>query len=401
MDPVTKPTSNRLSQGLVLIMAAACGMAVANLYYAQPLLNRIAQFYQTSEAHTGWVVTAAQIGYAAGLLFLVPAGDIFDRRKLILSVLSLTPVSLLAAALSPTFATLIASSLAVGVTSVVVQVLLPFAASLASDQQRGRVVGTLTSGLLVGILGARTVSGAVSQALGWQAVYYLAAALMAILLLLLWRTLPADLPKPPMQYAEAIRSVGRLLADEPVVRTRAAFGALAFGAFSAFWTTMAFLLSGPPYHYSAAVIGLFGLVGAAGALAASFAGRLADRGAVQLGTGLLTSLLGASFWVLWLGGQHLTAMLLGVFLLDIAVQGMHVLNQSENYRVAPHARSRVNSAYMTSYFVGGSIGSAAGTAIYGSGGWVAVCLGGGLLGAASFLLWLAGARSGTRTGKPA
>jgi predicted MFS family arabinose efflux permease len=245
VEPAKKPESG-ISQGLVLIMAAACGVAVANLYYAQPLLNRIAQFYHASEAATGWVVTASQIGYATGLLFLVPAGDIFDRRKLTLSVLSLTPLSLVAAALSPTFAVLIASCLAVGLTSVVVQVMLPFAASLSSDHERGRVVGTLVSGLLVGILGARTVSGAVSQALGWQAVYYLAAALMATLFLLLWRTLPADLPKPPMDYRQALRDVGRLMRDEPVVRARSAFGALAFGAFSVFWTTMAFVLSGPP-----------------------------------------------------------------------------------------------------------------------------------------------------------
>jgi predicted MFS family arabinose efflux permease len=373
-------------------MAVACGMAVANLYYAQPLLNRIAEYYHASEAAAGWVVTAAQIGYAAGLLFLVPAGDLLDRRKLTLAVLSLTPVALVAVALSPTFPVLIVSCLAVGLTTVVAQVMLPFAASLSSDHERGRVVGTLVSGLLVGILGARTVSGAVSQALGWQAVYFLAAALMAILFLVLWRTLPADLPKPPMDYFQVLRDVGRLMRDEPVVRVRSAFGALGFGAFSVFWTTMAFVLSGPPYHYSAAVIGLFGLVGAAGAMAASYAGRLADRGAVPFGTGLFTGMLVLAFGLLWLGGHHLVAMLVGVFVLDIAVQGLHVLNQSEILRVAPLARSRLNSAYMTSYFVGGAVGSAAGTAIYGTFGWTGVCVAGAIMGITAFVLWLTMAR---------
>jgi predicted MFS family arabinose efflux permease len=377
-------------------MAIGCGMAVANLYYAQPLLNRIAEVFHTSNSATGWVVTACQLGYAAGLLFLLPAGDILDRRKLILSVLALAPLTLLAVALSPTFAALLASSLAVGLTSVVVQVMIPFAASLANDEDRGRVVGTIISGLLVGILGARTVSGAISQVLGWQAVFYLAAALMAILFLLLWRTLPEDLPKPAMNYFAAIRSVGRLLRDEPVVRLRAAFGALAFGAFSVFWTTVTFVLAGPPYHYNAAIIGLFGLVGAVGAGAASYAGRLADRGGTSWGTGLFTALLGLSFPVLWLGGSQLWAMIAGILFLDIAVQGANVLNQSEIYRVAPHARSRVNSAYMTSYFLGGAAGSAAGTAVYGAGGWAAVSIFGGVLGLAAFCLWLIDRLRGNR-----
>ncbi|MDB4896211.1 MAG: putative permease of the major facilitator superfamily [Firmicutes bacterium] len=393
--PTPKPAPG-ISPALVLTMATACGMAVANLYYAQPLLHHIAQVFQTSEAATGWVITASQLGFALGLLFLLPAGDMLDRRKLVLSVLAMSPFALLAVSLSPTFPALIASCLAVGLTSVVVQVMVPFAASLATDEQRGRVVGTVISGLLIGILGARTLSGAVSQVLGWQAVYYLAAVLMAILFLLLWRSLPEDLPKPPMNYGAAIRSVGRLLLDEPVVRLRSAFGALAFAAFSVFWTTVAFVLSGPPYHYNAAVIGLFGLVGAMGALSASYAGRLADRGGTGWGTGLFTGMLGLSFAVLWLGGSQLWAMIAGIFFLDIAAQGMHVLNQSEIYRVAPNARSRVNSAYMTSYFLGGAAGSAAGTAVYGAGGWTAVSLFGGVLGLAAFCLWVVDRLRGKR-----
>jgi predicted MFS family arabinose efflux permease len=383
----SKPVAT-ISRPLVLLMAVACGLAVANLYYAQPLLQTLAQRFHTTEAATGWIITASQIGYALGLLFLIPAGDIVDRRRLILSVLVLSPLSLLGFALSPTFAVLLASSLLVGLTSVVVQVMIPFAASLATDEERGRVVGTIISGLLIGILGARTVGGAVAQALGWQAVFYLAAALMALLFLLLWRTLPGDLPKEPMQYLSALRSVGRLFLDEPVIRFRAAYGALAFGAFSVFWTAVAFVLSGPPYQYNTAVIGLFGLVGAAGAIAASFAGRLADRGGTSWGTGLFTGLQGLSFVLLWLGGQHLAAMLAGVFLMDIAAQGIHVLNQSEIYRVAPGARSRVNSAYMTSYFVGGAVGSAVGTTIYAASGWTGVCLLGGAMGLLAFGLWL-------------
>lgn len=380
-------TTQSISKQLTLIMAVACGVAVANLYYAQPLLNSIAATFHIGEAVAGSIVTMTQAGYAAGLLLLVPVGDIVNRRKLVLTVLALSPIALLAAGLAPGIGTLLAASLAIGVASVVAQVLIPFAASLASDQERGRVVGTVVSGLLIGILLARTFSGLIAGLWQWRAVFYLAAVAMVLLTLVLYKTLPADAPRPHMPYAAVMRSVGHLLRTEPVLQLRSLLGALGFACFSLFWTTVTFVLAGPPYHYGSTVIGLFGLVGAAGAAAANLAGGLADKGRTRPATGALTFLLALSFLPLWLGRHSLAAMIVGILLLDVAVQGLHVLNQSENYRIAPEARSRVNGAYMTSYFVGGAIGSAVGASLYESGGWLAVCRLGVALGTAAFAVW--------------
>jgi predicted MFS family arabinose efflux permease len=376
-----------ISRRLVMVMAIACGVAVANLYYAQPLLSSIAAAFGTGAAATGWVVTMSQVGYAAGLLLLVPAGDMLDRRRLVLSVLTLTPVAMAAAGAAPSIWMLYAASLAVGFTSVAVQVLVPFAASLATDEERGRVVGTVISGLLVGILVSRTVSGILADFVTWRGVFYVGAAAMVILALVLRRELPADQPKERMSYPALIRSVGGMLRTDPVIRLRSAFGALGFASFSVFWTTVAFVLARPPYGYSNSVIGLFGLIGAAGAATASLAGRLADKGRARPATGMFAGGLVLSFLVLWLGGTSLAMMVAGVILLDVAVQGLHVLNQSEIYRAAPDARNRANSAYMTAYFVGGSAGSALGAALYATVGWGAVCLLGGALGAAALALW--------------
>lgn len=368
-------------------MAVACGLAVANLYYAQPLLGSIAQALGTSEGATGWVVTAAQGGYAAGLLLLVPAGDIINRRRLVLRVLMLTPLALLAAGFASSIGLLIAASLLVGVTSVVPQVLVPFAASLASEEERGKVVGTVISGLLIGILCARTVSGLLAEVVSWRGVFYVAAGVMVFLALLLSRELPDDAEKPRMGYGELIRSVGRLLLDSPVLRLRSIYGALGFAAFSVFWTTVAFVLAGPPYHYSHAVIGLFGLIGAAGAGTASLVGRLADKGGNRMATGIFAVGMPLSFLILWFGSGHIIPMVLGVIVLDIALQGVHVLNQSEMYKAVPDAGSRANSAYMTAYMLGGALGSAAGAYVWGTFGWTGVCFLGGGISMLIVILW--------------
>lgn len=383
----SSPRSSALTRPLVGLFAAACGLSVANLYYAQPLLHTVAAALHCSSATAGLVVTASQIGYAAGLALLVPVGDIVDRRKLTPAVLALTAVAMLGSALAPSIGVLAGVAVVVGLGSVAAQILVPFAASLADDAERGRVVGTVMSGLLLGILLARTLSGIVAQATSWRVVYLAGAVLMVLLAAALVTRLPAEQPRSSLPYHRLLASSVKLFAAEPLLRRRGLLGALGFAAFSVFWTTVAFLLAGPPYRYSELVIGLFGLVGAAGALCASAAGRLADRGRSRPATGAFAAVMAASFALLWWGRSSLAALIAGIVLLDVGVQGVHVTNQSLVYRLAPEARSRITSVYMVMYFVGGAVGSAVGAAVYDSDGWAGVCVVGAAIGAAAVLIW--------------
>src|SRR3954471_860089 len=259
-------------------MAVGCGLAVANLYYAQPLLADMGRYFGTTDRRMGLVAMLSQVGYALGLLLFVPLGDRLERRSFILTMLGAVTVALLGVAVAPSFAWLSAASLAVGVTTITPQLLVPFAAHLADPEERGRVVGTVMSGLLIGILAARTISGLVGEYLGWRAMYGVAAAVMVALALAMRALLPRSQPEDSgMSYLGLLRSIGGLLREEPVLRQSCLFGAMSFGAFSAFWTTLAFFLARPPYEYGSDVVGLFGLIGIAGAVAASVAGRLADR----------------------------------------------------------------------------------------------------------------------------
>jgi len=384
-----------ISRRLVLVFAVACGLVVANLYYAQPLLAAIAVAFRRSSGMVGLVATLTQGGYAVGLAFIVPLGDLLDRRLLVVAILCCTTLALLVAALAPSLLVLTAASLFVGLTSVAAQVLVPFAASLANDEERGRVVGTVMSGLLIGILLARTASGLVDGLAGgvlgrgaWRAIYGLAIVLMIGVNVVLWRELPR-LPRPResrLSYGALLASIGPLIKEEPVLRRRSAYGGLVFAAFSVFWTSIAFLLARSPFDYSSALIGLFGLVGVAGALCASFAGRLADRGLQHLATaGFLLAAL-VSFVPLALGAHSVTLLVAGVVLLG--VQGAHITNQSEVYRLRPEARGRLTTVYMTSYFSGGAIGSATSALVFGVAGWTGVCLLGAAFVAAAFALWL-------------
>lgn len=386
-------TAPRLSRRVVLVFAFACGAAVANLSYAQPLLDAIARDLHTSTATAGLLVTATQMGYATGLLFIVPLGDLLERRALILFTLCGTTLALLAAAASPNVAALAAAGLVIGVTSVVAQVIVPFAATLAGDAERGRVVGTVMSGLLIGSLLARTFSGVIAQVGGWRTVYVVAAGVMLLLIGVLARELPRR-PRSAqgLTYGGLLRSVLALLRSEPVLRRRAAYGGLVFAAFSVFWTSIAFVLARPPYGYTEAAIGVFGLVGVAGALSASFAGRLADRGRTRAATGAFLLLLLLAFGLNALGGTSLLALLAGVTLLDFGVQGTHITNQSLIYALHPEARSRLTAAYMTTYFLGGALGSAASATVYSTVGWGGVCLVGALVALAALALWATEAR---------
>jgi predicted MFS family arabinose efflux permease len=382
-------TKTALGRGVVLLLATACGLSVANLYYAQPILHSLAGVFHVTPQVAGLVVTASQIGYAAGLLLVVPLGDLLARRRIVPAMLLLAALALGACAAAGSISVLVAASAIVGTTSVSAQLLVPFAASLAGPQERGRVVGTVMGGLLTGILLARTVSGLIAQATSWRVVYAAAALVMVVSAAVLRRQLPLERERPAMRYSALLRSTLATITGEALLRRRAVLGALGFAAFSVFWTTVAFLLSAGPFHYGTRVIGLFGLVGAAGALCANLAGRVADRGAVRAATLSFAALMAVSFAVLWLGRTSLVALIAGIVLLDIGVQGLHVTNQSVIYALAPEQRSRINSAYMLIYFAGGAFGSSAGTRVYAAGGWGGVCILGGSIGAGAVLLALA------------
>jgi predicted MFS family arabinose efflux permease len=375
----------RVSRRLVTLLAITAGAAAANLYYAQPLLHTLARAFSVSNGTAGLLVTIAQLGYVIGLALLVPLGDLLERRRLISTMLVVVTAAMAVAAAAPSFPVLAAALGIACLTSVVAQVIVPMSSSLASEHERGQVVGTVMSGLLIGILLARTVSGVIAGIFGWRVVFVLAAAAMLTLAVVLRRALPNDRPSEQLPYRELLRSVIGLAREQPVLRQRMAVGAASFGCFSVLWTSLAFLLSAPPYRYGNIVIGLFGLAGVAGALAAPVAGRVADRGKGPLATSAALVTLLASWALLAAGQSSVIALLIGIALLDLAVQATHIANQSAIYALVPEARSRLTTAYMVAYFLGGAIFSALAATLYSSGGWSGICV----LGAAAAALGLA------------
>ncbi|MGA7834744.1 MAG: MFS transporter [Acidimicrobiales bacterium] len=401
-EPVvaTEPTTG-LSRALIILFAVACGLSAANLYYAQTVLGSIAKSFSASSATVGLTVTLAQVGYAIGLALLVPVGDIIARRKFVPAVLGICAVGLVASALAPNIGVLIAVAALIGLGSVAAQLLVPMAAALSSDHERGRVVGTVMSGLLLGILLARTVSGFIAQLSSWRVVYVAASVMIVILSLVLLRRLPDERVRPRVTYGALLKSTVTFFMAEPLLRRRSLYGALAFSVFSIFWTTMAFLLSGAPYYYNDLTIGLFGLVGAAGALCANFAGRWADRHWTKPTTLVFSALMAVSFLPLWWGRHSLAMLIVGIVVLDIGAQGLQVTNQSLIYRLAPHARSRINSAYMVCYFAGGAVGSFVGALVYEHDKWAGVSVLGAAVAAVATLLALADSFSATPHPSPA
>ncbi len=372
-----------------MLLAIACGAAVANLYYAQPLLDVIARDLGVSSGAAGLLVTASQVGYAAGLVLLVPLGDLLDRRRMVSRMLVVTAVFLGLAAAAPSFAVLALAIAVIGVTSVVAQVLVPLAGTLAAEHERGKVVGDVMSGLLLGILLARTASGLIASATSWRTVFVIGAVLMVVLAAVLRRALPPTPPATDLPYRAALRSVVALVRDEPLLRRRMFYGALGMASFSVLWTAIAFLLSGDPFNYGEGTIGLFGLAGLVGAGAAQGAGRLADRGHAHAATGAFLASILVAWALLALGRDSVALLIVGVILLDLGIQGQHILNQSTIYTLAPNARSRVTTAYMTGNFAFGALGSAGASVAWSAGGWGAVsALGVGLavLGVAGWAL---------------
>jgi len=378
-----------VSRGLVLLLAVACGATVANLYYAQPLLHTLSRAFSVSQGTAGLLITISQIGYVLGLALLVPSGDLQERRGLISAALLLTAAGLVVAAIAPGFVVFAAALALVGFSATAAQVIVPMSASLADESARGRVVGTVMSGLLIGILLARTFSGLLAAALGWRIVFWVAAGIMVALALTLRARLPRVPPTTDMRYRGVLRSVLSLISAEPVLRLRMGLGFFAFGCFSTLWTSLSFLLSAAPFHYGNAVIGLFGLAGVAGAAAATAAGRLADRGRGRHATWATAVVMLASWPILYAGKTSTLWLIVGIAVLDLGVQGIHISNQSAIYALAPEARSRLTTAYMVSYFLGGAALSAISSAVYSSDGWGGVCVVGAVTGLAALVLWTA------------
>ncbi len=368
------PAARQLDGALVWLMALTCGLVVANIYYNQPLLAAIGRTFHVSDSRASLIATATQVGYTLGMLLVVPLGDMLERKRLILWMLVAAAGCLGAAAVAPTYGLLAVASVLIGICSSVPQLLLPMAATLAPEADRGRIVGRVMSGLLIGILLSRTVSGYAGAHLGWRTVFEGAAALMlALAALLAWR-LPRDQPAFQGSYASLMQSLGTLVRELPALRRSALVGAAIFASFSVFWTSLTFYLAGPAYHYGSDVAGFFGLVGALGALAAPLAGKMADTRGPRYAITVSIGLALVSYVLLGVGGGYLVGLVLGVILLDVGVQSAHISNQTLVFSLRPEARSRLNTVYMTGYFTGGSVGSVVGGVAWMNFGWPGVCV---------------------------
>nr|WP_180318179.1 MFS transporter [Delftia acidovorans] len=377
--PMQATATPVLPQSTLLLMATACGLCAGANYFNQPLLHSIAIDLGISEARASLTVTMAQVSYALGLLLLVPLGDMLERRRLVLGLMLLAALGMLASGMAHSFALLAAGTLMTGLFSVAAQVLVPMAASFAAPGASGRAVGLVMSGLLIGILAARSVAGLLSELGGWNAVYWVGALATAGVALLLRRALPLAQPAQPIGYGAVMRSLLTLAREQPRLRSRALIGGMGFATVSVLFSTMALLLAGPGYGFGDAQIGLIGLVGVAGALMANMAGRLADRGLEQRTTLAGGLLMLAGWGALWLGGTSLWWFLAGLLIVDAALQALHISNQNVIYALAPLARSRINAVYMTGYFIGASAGSAVGSAVWLHWGWTGASVAGLIL----------------------
>ena len=362
-----------LSTPMTLLLAAACGLIVANLYYAQPLIGPISGTLGLSPAAAGLIVTLTQIGYGLGLLFIVPLGDLFENRRLILVITGLGALAVIGAGLSQSPLQFLTAALFIGIGSVAVQVIVPFSAPMVAEEHRGATVGNVMSGLMVGIMLARPASSFIAEFLPWHMVFFLSAGVLVVLMLVIARALPDRVPQAGLSYGELRSSMARLFVTTPILRRRALYQSLLFGAFSVFWTTTPLLLSGPEFGLSQGQIALFALAGAAGAVAAPIAGRMADRGWSFWATRTAMASVAVAFLMTHIApaGSTLALALLtfAAILLDFGVTTNLVLGQRAIFLLGAEYRSRLNGLYMTIFFTGGAIGSAIGAYLYAGGGW--------------------------------
>lgn len=374
MDNKYSSETSLLSRKLLLLMAVSCGMAVANLYYNQTLLQDIARAFQASAARVNIVAMITQIGYALGLLFLVPLGDRFNRRIIILTQAGVLIMGLLLAGAAPNLTTLIIASLLIGISATLAQQIIPFVAQLARPEARGKSLGIAMSGLLSGILLARVISGYVGTHWGWREMFILAAGAIFVLLLVLYKYLPSSVNSTSLSYAELMRSLWRLLCEEPVLRAAALSGGLTFCALSVFWSTMVYYVTSDVYRLTGETVGMLALVGIIGVWAAPYVGRLADKYGVNtsLNCGFALSLTACLIFLF--AGHKMAGLILGVLLIDIGAQGTSISNQSRIFSLQPQARSRLNSVYMVGYFTGGAMGSWLGSIAWLYAGWSGVSI---------------------------
>lgn len=388
---ITKPNLNQqpsMSHALALLFATACGMSVANIYFAQPLLDQLSNEFSINHSIIGIVITVTQIFYGLGLLLLVPLGDLLNQRRLIVGQMLLSTTALVIVGTASSSMVLFAGMALVGLLAVVTQTLVAFAATIASPTERGRVVGIVTSGIVIGILLARTFAGILTDVAGWRSVYLFSAALMLLMVFMFIKMLPnVEREVKSLSYPQLIRSVLALFIQERTLRVRSVLAMLIFADFSILWTSLVLPLSTPPIALSHSAIGAFGLVGVAGALAAARAGKLADQGYGQRTTGIALALLLISWLFISYIQQSLIALVIGIVLLDLAVQAIHVTNQTMILPLHTEARSRLTAGYMMFYSIGSAGGSIASTQIYVHFGWGGVSLLGASVSALALLFW--------------
>lgn len=362
-----------LTNLLILVMSITCGLTVANLYYIQPLLADIAKAFHVNQLIIGFAAMLTQIGYAIGMIFILPLGDIKEKKKLIVIMLLCSMISLMSMFFSSNIYVLIISSFAVGLTSITPQLIIPLAAQLSNPQQRGQTIGTIMSGLLIGILLSRTISGILGSYFSWREVYLIAAIMMLTLMLILRKLLPLCEPISDIKYTQLLKSMIYLIKTEPLLRDASINGALMFSAFSAFWTSLIFLLESSHYYMGAEAVGLFGLVGISGALAAPIVGKAADKRGSRFTIGICIIIVIIAYLFFSIFGFKIWGLILGIILLDLGVQSCNVSNQARIHSLNDKTRNRLNTIYMVNFFLGGALGSFLGPYSYSHFGWYGVC----------------------------
>ncbi|WP_026038693.1 MFS transporter [Myroides injenensis] len=377
-----------LSKANVMFMAAVTGLIVANLYYCQPLIPLIADEFHITEEKAGTLTYLTQAGYAIGMFLMIPLGDKLERKKQITITTLFATVALALTAMVTDFFWLQVISFVLGAASIVPQLVLPMAASLSSEEQRGKVIGTVVSGLLIGILFSRTISGFVGVWLGWRGMFWIATAISLLIVVMIQFRLPLNKPVFTGTVKSLYLSMFKLIKEQPVLREATAVTSLAFAQFGVFWTTMVLLLHNEPFGYDSALIGSFGLIGACGAFAAPLVGKVGGAGGARklILYGIIMTFL--SFVVFWLSSTSLIGIIIGIILIDLGLQTTHVSNQTRIYSLLPEARNRLNTVYMSFSFLGTAFGSAFGLYLWKYFGWSGVCFGGMFLAALSLLLFL-------------
>jgi predicted MFS family arabinose efflux permease len=383
-----KEATAHLSSPQILLMAFCTGLIVANIYYCQPLVVLMSKSFGVTEARAGVVTFLTQLGYALGLLFFVPLGDMVERKKQILFTTGLTIIALMAAALSPSLLTLEIASLAIGATSIIAQLILPLCAHLAAPEKRGKVIGTIMSGLLIGILLSRTLSGFVGAWLGWRGMYWVAAAISTALLVLMQISFPQSKPHFTGSYPSLMKSLITLFFTQPLLREAAMISFFSFATFGMFWTTMVLHFAAAPFFFPSDKLGMFGLAAVFGAMIAPLIGGSADKNNPRIVIGYGIGAMLSAYLLFYIFSLSVSGFIAGIILLDLGQQSIHVSNQSRVFGLLPQARNRLNTVYMTISFIGTSIGSAIGLSIWDKYSWFGICIAGFVLMSLSLSIYL-------------